>query len=78
MKMSHYTLKVSLQIYAVACMYLQLRKSKNLNCYQQLSLLAWYSNNKMLQRIYGTAFFDKKDLNTLEERKNDHRKIGKN
>ncbi len=41
-----------------------------------------YSNNKMLQRIYGTAFFDKKDLKAhlqmLEERKErDHRKIGK-
>lgn len=40
------------------------------------------SNNKMLQRIYGTAFFDKKELaaymNLLEERKErDHRKIGK-
>ncbi|MFC3900973.1 threonine--tRNA ligase [Aliicoccus persicus] len=40
------------------------------------------SDNKMLQRIYGTAFFDKKDLkaylNLLEERKQrDHRKIGK-
>ncbi|MGW7974532.1 threonine--tRNA ligase [Staphylococcus xylosus] len=40
------------------------------------------SNNKMLQRIYGTAFFNKKDLKAhlqmLEERKErDHRKIGK-
>ncbi|MCE4956303.1 threonine--tRNA ligase [Macrococcoides caseolyticum] len=40
------------------------------------------ANNKMLQRIYGTAFFDKKDLKAhlqvLEERKErDHRKIGK-
>ncbi|WP_426703640.1 threonine--tRNA ligase [Staphylococcus shinii] len=40
------------------------------------------SNNKMLQRIYGTAFFEKKDLKAhlqmLEERKErDHRKIGK-
>ncbi|EMM1347798.1 threonine--tRNA ligase [Staphylococcus aureus] len=40
------------------------------------------SNNKMLQRIYGTAFFDKKELKVhlqmLEERKErDHRKIGK-
>ncbi|HGN7252716.1 TPA: threonine--tRNA ligase [Staphylococcus aureus] len=40
------------------------------------------SNNKMLQRIYGTAFFDKKEfkahLQMLEERKErDHRKIGK-
>ncbi|CAA4033213.1 threonine--tRNA ligase [Staphylococcus aureus] len=40
------------------------------------------SNNKMLQRIYGAAFFDKKELKAhlqmLEERKErDHRKIGK-
>ncbi|UVI91671.1 threonine--tRNA ligase [Staphylococcus aureus] len=40
------------------------------------------SNNKMLQRIYGTAFFDKRELKAhlqmLEERKErDHRKIGK-
>lgn len=40
------------------------------------------SNNKMLQCIYGTAFFDKKELKAhlqmLEERKErDHRKIGK-
>ncbi|HDM4191575.1 TPA: threonine--tRNA ligase [Staphylococcus aureus] len=40
------------------------------------------SNNKMLQRIYGTAFFDKEELKAhlqmLEERKErDHRKIGK-
>ncbi|HDH4674286.1 TPA: threonine--tRNA ligase [Staphylococcus aureus] len=40
------------------------------------------SNNKMLQRIYGTAFFDKKELKAhlqmLEERKErDHRKIAK-
>ena len=39
------------------------------------------SDNKMLQRIYGTAFFDKKDLKEhlkmLEERRErDHRKIG--
>lgn len=39
------------------------------------------SDNKMLQRIYGTAFFDKKDLKAhlkmLEERRErDHRKIG--
>lgn len=40
------------------------------------------SDNKMLQRIYGTAFFDKKELaaymTLLEERRErDHRKIGK-
>ncbi len=39
-------------------------------------------NNKMLQRIYGTAFLDKEGLNTyikqLEEaKKRDHRKLGK-
>ncbi|MDR1567497.1 MAG: threonine--tRNA ligase [Streptococcaceae bacterium] len=40
------------------------------------------SDNPMMQRIYGTAFFDKKDLKVflteLEERKErDHRKLGK-
>lgn len=40
------------------------------------------SDNKMLQRIYGTSWFTKEDLdkhlNILEERKNsDHKKIGK-
>lgn len=40
------------------------------------------SNNKMLQRIYGTAWADKKALNaylqrTEEAAKRDHRKIGK-
>lgn len=40
------------------------------------------SDNKMLQRIYGTAFFDKKDLKAhlemIEERRErDHRRIGK-
>ena len=40
------------------------------------------SDNKMLQRIYGTAFFDKKELKAhlqmLEERRErDHRRIGK-
>ncbi|HET97740.1 MAG TPA: threonine--tRNA ligase [Desulfurivibrio alkaliphilus] len=38
--------------------------------------------NKMLQRIYGTAFFDKKDLRVYLERleeakKRDHRRLGK-
>jgi threonyl-tRNA synthetase len=40
------------------------------------------SKNKMLQRIYGTAFYDKKDLkkylHVLEEaKKRDHKKLGK-
>ena len=39
-------------------------------------------NNKQLQRVYGTAFFDKKEMNEylhfLEEaKKRDHRKVGK-
>ncbi|MDI8954426.1 nickel-dependent hydrogenase large subunit, partial [Salmonella enterica subsp. enterica serovar Anatum] len=39
-------------------------------------------NNKMLQRIYGTAWADKKALNAYLQRleeaaKRDHRKIGK-
>ncbi|ADH85941.1 threonine--tRNA ligase [Desulfurivibrio alkaliphilus] len=39
-------------------------------------------NNRMLQRIYGTAFFDKKELRAYLERleeakKRDHRKLGK-
>ncbi|EUJ17759.1 threonine--tRNA ligase [Listeria aquatica] len=40
------------------------------------------SNNKMLQRIYGTAFFSKEDLDEFlkmqeEARERDHRKLGK-
>jgi threonyl-tRNA synthetase len=54
--------------------------------FKLLSLAGAYwrgdSNNKMLQRIYGTAFFKKEDLNEhlrfLEEAKErDHRKLGK-
>lgn len=54
--------------------------------FKLLSLAGAYwrgdSNNKMLQRIYGTAFFNKEDLKNhlkmLEEaRERDHRKIGK-
>ncbi|EKD40748.1 MAG: hypothetical protein ACD_74C00200G0001, partial [uncultured bacterium] len=38
--------------------------------------------NQMLQRIYGTAFFDPKDLKAYllqieEAKKRDHRKLGK-
>jgi threonyl-tRNA synthetase len=54
--------------------------------FKLLSLAGAYwrgnSNNKMMQRVYGTAFFDKKalknHLNMLEEAKQrDHRKLGK-
>jgi threonyl-tRNA synthetase len=41
-----------------------------------------HTDQKMLQRVYGTAFFDKKDLDAHmalveEARKRDHRRIGK-
>ncbi|MEY8445977.1 threonine--tRNA ligase [Enterococcus ratti] len=40
------------------------------------------SNNQMMQRVYGTAFFDKKELKEFiclreEARERDHRKLGK-
>ncbi|RPA57217.1 threonine--tRNA ligase [Aerococcus agrisoli] len=40
------------------------------------------SDNKMMQRVYGTAFFDKKDLKEFikqreEAKERDHRKLGK-
>lgn len=40
------------------------------------------SNNKMMQRVYGTAFFDKKELKDYlkmreEAKERDHRKLGK-
>ncbi|MGL5162203.1 MAG: threonine--tRNA ligase, partial [Plesiomonas shigelloides] len=51
---------------------------------QKISGAYWRgdSNNKMLQRIYGTAWADKKQLNAYLQRleeaaKRDHRKIGK-
>ncbi len=51
---------------------------------QRVAGAYWRGNekNEMLQRIYGTAFFDnkalKKHLNALEEaKKRDHRKLGK-
>jgi len=57
-----------------------------LGAFKLLSVAGAYwlgdEKNKMLQRIYGTAFFDKKELKEhlalLEEaRKRDHRKLGK-
>ena len=40
------------------------------------------SNNQMMQRVYGTAFFDKKELKEFirlreEAKERDHRKLGK-
>jgi len=60
--------------------------TKLIKHFKLLSLAGAYwrgnSNNKMLQRIYGTSFFNQKDLDDylklLEERKErDHRKLGK-
>ena len=60
--------------------------SKDLKAFKLLSVAGAYwlgdSDQPMLQRIYGTAFFKKKDLDAhlhmLEEaRKRDHRKLGR-
>ncbi len=60
--------------------------SREIKAFKLLSIAGAYyrgnENNKQLQRIYGTAFFSKKDLdiylNQLEEaKKRDHRKLGK-
>ncbi|MDX9692381.1 MAG: TGS domain-containing protein, partial [Acholeplasmataceae bacterium] len=60
--------------------------TKNLKFFKLLSIAGAYwrgdSNNKMLVRVYGTSFLNKKDLDAhlllLEERKQrDHRKLGK-
>lgn len=54
--------------------------------FKLLSLAGAYwrgnSNNKMMQRVYGTAFFDKKELKEFikmreEAKQRDHRKLGK-
>lgn len=54
--------------------------------FKLLSLAGAYwrgnSDNKMMQRVYGTAFFDKKDLKEFlkmreEAKERDHRKLGK-
>ncbi|MBS4770706.1 threonine--tRNA ligase [Carnobacteriaceae bacterium zg-ZUI240] len=54
--------------------------------FKLLSLAGAYwrgnANNKMMQRVYGTAFFDKKDLAEFmkmrqEAKERDHRKLGK-
>src|SRR5690625_2069362 len=68
------------------CRGVHLPSTSKIKSFKLLSTAGAYwrgdSDNKMLQRIYGTAFFNKKDLNAylelLEERKErDHRKIGK-
>ncbi|MEX2264917.1 MAG: threonine--tRNA ligase [Bryobacteraceae bacterium] len=60
--------------------------SSKLKVFKLLSIAGAYwkgdEKNKQLQRIYGTAFFDKKDLDEFlhkleEARKRDHRKLGR-
>ncbi|MBR0620029.1 threonine--tRNA ligase [Bacillus sp. RP12] len=68
------------------CRGIHLPSTGKIKEFKLLSLAGAYwrgdSNNQMLQRIYGTAFFSKEDLNEhlrlLEEAKErDHRKLGK-
>ncbi|QLI77376.1 threonine--tRNA ligase [Bacillus pumilus] len=68
------------------CRGIHLPSTGKIKEFKLLSLAGAYwrgdSNNQMLQRIYGTAFFSKDDLNEhlrlLEESKErDHRKLGK-
>ncbi|MES9786872.1 threonine--tRNA ligase [Bacillus pumilus] len=68
------------------CRGIHLPSTVKIKEFKLLSLAGAYwrgdSNNQMLQRIYGTAFFSKNDLNEhlrlLEEAKErDHRKLGK-
>ncbi|MEH7671338.1 threonine--tRNA ligase [Bacillus pumilus] len=68
------------------CRGIHLPSTGKIKEFKLLSLAGAYwrgdSNNQMLQRIYGTAFFSKNDLNEhlrlLEEAKErDHRKLGK-
>ena len=68
------------------CLGPHLPSTGRLGAFKLLSVAGAYwlgdEKNKMLQRIYGTAFFDKKELQEhlalLEEaRKRDHRKLGK-
>ena len=60
--------------------------TKKIKYFKLLSIAGAYwrgdENNKMLQRVYGTAWFSKEDLKSFlfrleEAKKRDHRKIGK-
>lgn len=62
------------------------QKTSQVKAVKAMSLAGAYwrgdQKNKQLQRVYGTAFFDKKELqeylNNIEEaKKRDHRKVGK-
>lgn len=68
------------------CRGIHVPSTGKLQVFQLLNVAGAYwrgdSNNKMLQRIYGTAFFNKKDLKAFlkmqeEAKERDHRKLGK-
>lgn len=68
------------------CRGIHVPSTGRIQVFKLLSLAGAYwrgnSNNKMMQRVYGTAFFDKKDLAAFlkqreEAKERDHRKIGK-
>ncbi len=68
------------------CRGIHVPSTGRIQVFQLLSVAGAYwrgnSNNQMMQRIYGTAFFDKKDLKEFikmreEAKERDHRKLGK-
>ncbi|TFU92455.1 threonine--tRNA ligase [Granulicatella sp. WM01] len=68
------------------CRGIHVPSTGRIQVFKLLSLAGAYwrgnSNNKMMQRVYGTAFFDKKDLAEFikmrqEAKERDHRKLGK-
>ncbi|MBC1503526.1 threonine--tRNA ligase [Listeria booriae] len=68
------------------CRGIHVPSTGKIQVFQLLSVAGAYwrgdSNNKMLQRIYGTAFFDKQGLKEFlrmqqEAKERDHRKLGK-
>ena len=63
-----------------------IHRPKTIGAYKLMSLAGAYwkgdANNKVLQRLYGTAFFDKKEMEAHlarveEARRRDHRTLGK-
>ncbi|GEK91435.1 threonine--tRNA ligase [Alkalibacterium kapii] len=72
--------------FADLCRGVHVPSTGRIQVFKLLSLAGAYwrgnSNNKMMQRIYGTAFFDKKSLKEYlkmreEAKQRDHRKLGK-
>lgn len=68
------------------CRGIHVPSTGRIQVFKLLSLAGAYwrgnSDNKMMQRVYGTAFFDKKDLAAFikqreEAKERDHRKLGK-